>query len=144
MFNRCCWGIGQPLALLLKANDLVTDLALYDVVNTPGVGADLSHIDTNTHVKAYLGASQLPDALNGSDFIIIPAGVPRKPGMTRGDLFNINAGICYDLAESIAINAPEAITMVISNPVNSTTAIFKQVFIQHGVFNPKGSWGSRI
>ncbi len=39
-------GIGQPLALLMKMNPLVGELSLYDVVGTPGVGADLSHIDT--------------------------------------------------------------------------------------------------
>lgn len=130
-------GIGQPLSLLLKLNDNVTELALYDVVNTPGVSADLSHIDTNTIAKAFLGPDELSEALKDSDFIIIPAGVPRKPGMTRGDLFNINANICSQLAESIAINAPNAITMVISNPINSTTVIFKDVFLKHGVYNPK-------
>merc|ERR1712000_512692 len=63
-------GIGQPLSLLLKASPLIDELALYDVVNTPGVDADI---------------------------IVIPAGIPRKPGMTRDDLFNINAGIVKGL-----------------------------------------------
>ena len=43
-------GIGQPLSLLLKANTIVTELALYDIVNTPGVAADLSHINTPAKV----------------------------------------------------------------------------------------------
>ena len=43
-------GIGQPLGLLLKQDKLIANLALYDVVNTPGVAADLSHIDTNAKV----------------------------------------------------------------------------------------------
>lgn len=141
MVNVCligaAGGIGQPLALLLKLNPLVTHLALYDVVNTPGVAADLSHIDTNTTVEAFMGADELPAALKDADFIIIPAGVPRKPGMTRGDLFTINANICVQLAQSIAQYAPEAVTMVISNPVNSTTVIFRDVFRKAGVYNQR-------
>lgn len=44
-------GIGQPLALLLKMNRLVSDLALYDIANTPGVAADLSHCNTAVKVR---------------------------------------------------------------------------------------------
>lgn len=75
-------GIGQPLSLLMKLNPLVTNLSLYDIVNTPGVAADLSHIDTGSKVTGFKGDG-LHDALTGSDVVIIPAGVPRKPGMTR-------------------------------------------------------------
>ena len=46
-------GIGQPLSLLLKQNDLISHLALYDIVNSPGVAADLSHISTLTKVRTY-------------------------------------------------------------------------------------------
>ncbi|KAJ3123245.1 hypothetical protein HK098_002083 [Nowakowskiella sp. JEL0407] len=95
-------GIGQPLSLLLKGDHLVTELALYDIVNTPGVAADLSHINTGSKVTGYVGDDQLEAALTGSSVVIIPAGVPRKPGMTRDDLFNINAGIVQKLATGIA------------------------------------------
>lgn len=53
-------GIGQPLSLLLKQSPLITELSLYDIVNTPGVAADLSHINSNAKVKAYNGHDQLP------------------------------------------------------------------------------------
>jgi malate dehydrogenase len=82
-------GIGQPLSLLVKMNPLVTELALFDIVNTPGVAADLSHINTKAVVKGYKGDDQLEQALTGAKIVVIPAGVPRKPGMTRDDLFNI-------------------------------------------------------
>ena len=85
-------GIGQPLSLLIKLNPLVGELRLYDVVGTPGVAADVGHMDTDVRVTSALGQEQLGNALYGSDLVIIPAGVPRKPGMTRDDLFNINAG----------------------------------------------------
>ena len=52
-------GIGQPLSLLCKTNPLVTKLSLYDIVHTPGVAADLSHIETGAEVTAFVGADQL-------------------------------------------------------------------------------------
>jgi len=58
-------GIGQPLSLLLKQNPLVTDLALYDIVHTPGVAADLSHIDTKSKTAGFMGAEQMGDSLKG-------------------------------------------------------------------------------
>ncbi|TEB18291.1 L-malate dehydrogenase [Coprinellus micaceus] len=135
-------GIGQPLALLLKANPLVTELGLFDIVNTPGVAADLSHIATPAKVEGYLPADDgLAKALKGADVVVIPAGVPRKPGMTRDDLFKINAGIIKDLATGIAKAAPNAFVLVISNPVNSTVPIVAEVFKKFGTFDPKRLFG---
>ncbi|KAH9027861.1 NAD-malate dehydrogenase [Lactarius hengduanensis] len=135
-------GIGQPLALLLKTNPRVTELGLYDIVNTPGVAADLSHIATPAKVEGYLPPNDgLAKTLTGADIVVIPAGVPRKPGMTRDDLFKINAGIVHDLAVGIATTAPKAFVLVISNPVNSTVPIVAEVFKKHGVFNPKRLFG---
>ncbi|KAJ8645470.1 hypothetical protein MRB53_007218 [Persea americana] len=130
-------GIGQPLALLMKMNPLVSVLHLYDVVNSPGVTADISHMDTGAVVRGFLGQQQLESALTGMDLVIIPAGVPRKPGMTRDDLFNINAGIVRTLCEGIAKCCPQAIVNVISNPVNSTVPIAAEVFKKAGTFDPK-------
>ncbi|KAK6151099.1 hypothetical protein DH2020_016031 [Rehmannia glutinosa] len=130
-------GIGQPLALLMKMNPLVSVLHLYDVVSTPGVTADISHMDTGAVVRGFLGQNQLEDALTGMDLVIIPAGVPRKPGMTRDDLFNINAGIVKTLSEGIAKCCPKAIVNLISNPVNSTVPIAAEVFKKAGTYDPK-------
>lgn len=74
-------GIGQPLSLLLKQSPLVSELSLYDIVHTPGVAADLSHIDTPAKVQGFNGAENVETALKNADVVIIPAGVPRKPGM---------------------------------------------------------------
>lgn len=71
------------------------------------------------------------------DLVIIPAGVPRKPGMTRDDLFNINAGIVRTLCEGITRCCPNAIVNVISNPVNSTVPIAAEVFKKAGTYNPR-------
>ncbi|KYN44949.1 Malate dehydrogenase, mitochondrial [Trachymyrmex septentrionalis] len=83
-------------------------LSLYDIVNIPDIATDLSHMNTPAKVKAYNGPQQLKDSLKGSQVVIIPAGVPRKPGMTRDDLFNTNASIVRDLAAAVAKVAPRA------------------------------------
>ncbi|OIV94577.1 hypothetical protein TanjilG_25639 [Lupinus angustifolius] len=130
-------GIGQPLALLMKINPLVSVLHLYDVVNSPGVTADVSHMDTGAVVRGFLGQAQLESALTGVDLVVIPAGVPRKPGMTRDDLFKINAGIVRTLCEGVAKSCPSAIVNLISNPVNSTVPIAAEVFKKAGIYDPK-------
>jgi len=134
-------GIGQPLSLLLKQSSLITELALYDVANTVGVAADLSHIETFPKVKGYVGDSQLEECLSGCSLVVMPAGVPRKPGMTRDDLFNINAGIAMSLAEACARTCPEACLTIISNPVNSTVPIASEVYKKAGVYDPRKLFG---
>ncbi|CAI5759451.1 unnamed protein product [Candida verbasci] len=133
-------GIGQPLSLLLKLNHKVTDLALYDIKGAPGVAADVSHVPTNSTVKGY-NPDQIKEALTGSDVIVIPAGVPRKPGMSRDDLFNTNASIVRDLAKAAAEYSPNAALLIISNPVNSTVPIVAEVLKEKGVYNPKKLFG---
>jgi len=135
-------GIGQPLSLLMKLNPRVTQLALYDIRGGPGVAADISHINTRSTVTGYDPTpSGLSEALKGAEIVLIPAGVPRKPGMTRDDLFNTNASIVRDLAKAAAESAPEANILVISNPVNSTVPITAEVFKSKGVYNPKRLFG---
>ncbi|KAI7211740.1 malate dehydrogenase, partial [Hortaea werneckii] len=135
-------GIGQPLSLLLKACPLVDELALYDVVNTPGVTADLSHISSVAKIQGFLPADDgMKKAMTGADIVVIPAGIPRKPGMTRDDLFKINAGIVQGLIQGCAENCPDAYILVISNPVNSTVPIAAEVLKKAGKFNPKKLFG---
>ncbi|MHB8766131.1 MAG: malate dehydrogenase [Deferrisomatales bacterium] len=135
-------GIGQPLSLLLKNNlPAGSVLALYDVMPVVvGVGVDLSHIPTAVQVTGY-GKDDLEKALAGSDVVVIPAGVPRKPGMTRDDLFNVNAGIVKNLVAAGARACPEACFAIITNPVNSTVPIAAEVLKQAGVYDPKKLFG---
>lgn len=135
-------GIGQPLSLLLKLSPLVDELALFDVVNTPGVAADLSHISSPAKITGYLPKDEgNKAAFKDADIIVIPAGIPRKPGMTRDDLFKINAGIVKGLIEVAAEVAPNAYILVISNPVNSTVPIAAEVLKAKNVFNPQKLFG---
>lgn len=101
---------------------------------TPGVGADLSHIDTKARIESFVGtdAESVEAAVRGCDVILIPAGVPRKPGMTRDDLFNTNATIVATLATACAKAAPDAVIGIIANPVNSTVPITCEIFKKHG------------
>ncbi|KAK7088768.1 malate dehydrogenase, mitochondrial-like isoform X2 [Littorina saxatilis] len=134
-------GIGQPLSLLLKCQPLISHLNLYDIAHTPGVAADLSHIETRAKVKGFLGEEQLRQCLEGAQVVVIPAGVPRKPGMTRDDLFNTNAGIVRDLTDAIADVCPKAMVCIITNPVNSTVPIASEVLKRRGVYDPKRVFG---
>lgn len=134
-------GIGQSLSMLMKLNPLVSTLSLYDLAGTPGVAADVSHINTRAQVFGYAEEKELGKALEGSDVVIIPAGVPRKPGMTRDDLFNINAGIVQNLCTAVAKYCPNALVNMISNPVNSTVPIASEVFKKAGTYDPKRLFG---
>lgn len=133
-------GIGQPLSLLLKLNNQVSHLSLYDIAGTPGVAADVSHCNTRAQTKGF-DKDHLAEAVRGADLVIIPAGVPRKPGMTRDDLFKINAGIVKGLVEAVGKHAPGAIINIISNPVNSTVPIAAEALKKLGVYDKRKVMG---
>merc|ERR1712107_212152 len=100
----------------------------------------LSHRDSG-RVAGFMGADQLEASLVGAEIVVIPAGVPRKPGMTRDDLFNTNASIVATLAAAAAKVCPDAMVGIISNPVNSTVPIAAEVYKKAGVYNPKKIFG---
>lgn len=135
-------GIGQPLSLLLKLQlPAGSELALYDVAPfTPGVAVDLSHIPTDVKVTGYVGDDDA-SALQDADIVVIPAGVPRKPGMTRDDLFNVNAGIVKKLIGTGARACPNACFAIVTNPVNSTVPIAAEVLTAAGVYDKRKLFG---
>merc|ERR1711957_982793 len=118
----------------------------YDMVGTPGIAADLSHIPSISKVSGGLphpgswpsrSNDGLKEALTGADVVVIPAGVPRKPGMTRDDLFNTNASIVKTLvvcrantfvAENQGLNPKEVDVTVIGGHAGITILpLFSQV-----------------
>ncbi len=135
-------GIGQALALLLKLQlPAGTNLALYDIAPvTPGVAVDVSHIPTAVKAVGYAGEDPTP-ALEGANLVLISAGVARKPGMDRSDLFNINAGIVRNLIEKVATVCPTACVGIITNPVNTTVAIAAEVLKKAGVYDKRKLFG---
>ncbi|CAK9303594.1 unnamed protein product [Gordionus sp. m RMFG-2023] len=123
-------------------------LSLYDVVNTEGLACDLSHINTPPTVEGFKAAEgkekireNLAKCLEGADLVIIPAGLARKPGMTRQDLFDTNATIVKDIAQLAAKHCPKACFCIITNPVNSTVPIFSEIFKHFGVYDPRKIFG---
>ncbi len=135
-------GIGQPLSLLLKLQlPAGSELSLYDVAPfTPGVAVDLSHIPTDVCVTGYVG-DDVEAAMKDADIVVIPAGVPRKPGMTRDDLFNMNAGIVKKLIGAGANACPNAFFAIVTNPVNSTVPIAAEVLKAAGVYDKRKLFG---
>lgn len=135
-------GIGQALALLLKLQlPAGTELSLYDIAPvTPGVAVDVSHIPTPVKATGFSGEDPTP-ALQGADVVLISAGVARKPGMDRSDLFNINAGIVRNLIEKVAAVCPKACVGIITNPVNTTVAIAAEVLKKAGVYDKRKLFG---
>merc|ERR1719231_1302050 len=139
-------GIGQPLSLLMAMDDNVAELCVQDVtmamVPAAGVAADLSHIEKKCKVNSYAidpkipAVDQLQECFTGCHLVLVPAGVPRKPGMTRDDLFNINAGIAKGIVDACAKYCPNAILALIVNPVNSIVPAMCELHKKKGL-DPK-------
>ncbi|CAG7922139.1 unnamed protein product [Penicillium olsonii] len=134
--------IGTPLSLLCKSSDLFDEISLYDIVHVPGIATDLMHIDTRAKVNGYLpDDGGLQKALTGADIVVVTAGIARKPGMTRDDLFKTNAGIISDIFVEVAQTCPNAISCVVTNPVNSTVPVAAETLRKAGVFGPTRLFG---
>ncbi|MBV8541866.1 MAG: malate dehydrogenase [Pseudonocardiales bacterium] len=80
------------------------------------------------------------EAIAGSDIVVITAGLPRKPGMSRMDLIEVNARIVRQVAENVARHAPDAVVIVVSNPLDEMTALTQLVtgFPRHRVMGQAG------
>jgi len=106
-----------------------------------GVAADLSHLDTKCDVKGYVmevgknPIDYLEECLTGCNLVLVPAGLPRKPGQTRDDLFKINAGIAKGIVEACGKFCPDAILALIVNPVNSIVPAMAELYAKKGL-NP--------
>lgn len=135
-------GIGQSLSLLLRLNEDISELALFDIKNSIGVATDLSHIPTRQNVSGYepsdkSNKQQIQMALKKSDIVIITAGIPRKPSMTRNDLFKVNASIIKSLVRQFGSICPDAFLCIVSNPVNSLVPVAAEQLKRMNVYNPK-------
>merc|ERR1711988_852329 len=133
-------GIGQPLSMLMSMDPNVGELTVFDLsvamVPPAGVAADLSHLEKKAEVKGYVmevgnkPIDHLEECLTGCDLVLIPAGMPRKPGQTRDDLFKVNADIAKGLVEACAKHCPDAIIALIVNPVNSIVPAMAELYAQ--------------
>jgi malate dehydrogenase len=133
--------IGGVLAQLIALRQL-GDVLMFDILEDMPQGKTLdigeaSRID-GFDVKVE-GTNDYKD-LTGSDLVVITAGLPRKPGMSRDDLLTTNAKIMKSVAEGVKNNAPDAIVIIISNPLDAMVTLFKNVsgFPQNRVFGQAG------
>jgi len=135
-------GIGQPLSMLMALDERVGELSIFDlniaVVPASGVAADLGHLERPSKVKSYsldLGqkpVDELGECLSGCNLVLVPAGLPRKPGMTRSDLLATNAGIAKGIVEACAKHCPDAVVALIVNPVNSVVPAMAELYKKAG------------
>jgi len=120
--------IGGTLAHLIGTRELVSEVVLFDVASGVAKGKALDIAQSSSvdgfNVK-FSGTDDYKD-IKDSDVIIITAGVPRKPGMSRDDLLGINLKIIKQVAEGIKQNAPKAFVICITNPLDVMVMAFQK------------------
>jgi malate dehydrogenase len=122
---------GSTTAQRLAEYDVFDTVVLTDIIEgrPAGLALDLNQSRSiegfeTTVVGVTTGADGSGyEAIEGSDVVVVTAGVPRKPGMSRMDLLDVNAKIVRGVAESVARYAPEAVIVVVSNPLDEMTAL---------------------
>ena len=112
--------IGGTLAHLIGTKELVDEVVLFDVASgiAKGKALDIAQSSPVDGFNINLSGTNNYDDTKNSDVIIITAGVPRKPGMTRDDLLEINLKIIKQVAEGIKKTSPNAFVICITNPLD--------------------------
>lgn len=125
-------NVGSTCAFSLFIKN-TADILLIDKVEglAQGRALDIAQSTSLWGVEANIVGSNGYSELDGSDVIVITAGVPRKPGMSRKDLLGINAAIMSEIIENVNEQAPEAVMIIVANPVDSLTYFC----IKHGGFD---------
>ena len=120
--------IGGTLAMLAGIKEL-GDIVMLDIAEgTPeGKTLDILQASTVEGFDAKLSGGTDYSLIKDSDVIIVTAGIPRKPGMSRDDLIGINTGIIKTVAEGIKKNAPNAFVIVITNPLDVMVWVMREV-----------------
>ncbi len=119
--------IGGTLALLAGAKEL-GDVALVDIADgvPQGKALDLAEMSPVEGFDAKYQGDTDYSALKGSDVVIVTAGIPRKPGMSRDDLISTNTGIVQKVGEEIKKHAPDAFVIVITNPLDVMVGVMQE------------------
>ena len=117
-------SVGATCANVMAQKELASEIVLLDTKDGFSEGKSLDMMQTanlygfDTYVK---GVTNDYCATANSDVVVIASGIPRKPGMSREELIKTNAGIVKDVAENLLIQSPNAIVVVISNPMDTMT-----------------------
>ena len=120
--------IGGTLAHLIGIKELANEVVLFDVASgiAKGKALDISQSSSVDGFNVKFSGTDNYDDIKNSDVIIITAGVPRKPGMSRDDLLGINLKIIKQVAEGIKKNAPNAFVICITNPLDVMVMAFQK------------------
>lgn len=133
--------IGGVLAQLIAQRE-IADVVLFDIVPDLPQGKilDLAEASRIDNFDGKLTGTNNYEDISGSDIVIITAGLPRKPGMSRDDLLVTNANIMKSVAENVSKYAPNSIVIVISNPLDAMVTLFQKIsgFPHHRVFGQAG------
>ncbi len=122
---------GSTTALRLAQYNIFDTVVLTDIVEGKSEGLALD-MNQSRPIEGFetkiIGATTTPEGAGyevtaNSDVVVITAGLPRKPGMSRMDLIGVNAGIVRGVAENIAKHSPNAVIIVVSNPLDEMTAL---------------------
>ena len=120
--------IGGTLAHLIGLKELVNEVVLFDVVSgvAKGKALDIAQSSSVDGFNVRFSGTDNYEDIKDSDVIIITAGVPRKPGMSRDDLLGINLKIIKQVAEGIKKHAPNAFVICITNPLDVIVMAFQK------------------
>ena len=139
--------IGGNLALLATQKEL-GDVVIYDIPQaegmTKGKSLDIMQLRPHDGYDVNLEGTSDPAGLKDADVVIITAGIPRKPGMDREDLLEINIKIITDVANNVKKYAPNAFVIVVSNPLDAIVYSFYKVsgFAKNKVIGMAGALDS--
>jgi malate dehydrogenase len=139
---------GSTTAQRLAEYDVFETVVLTDIIEGRPAGLALD-LNQSRPVEGFettvVGVTTAPngegyEAIEGSDVVVITAGLPRKPGMSRMDLLEVNAKIVRGVAENVAKYAPNAVVIVVSNPLDEMTALTQLAsgFPRHRVLGQAG------
>lgn len=120
--------IGGVLAQLCALREL-GDVVLFDIVEglPQGKMLDIAEVGPVDRYDVNLKGTNSYEDIKGSDIVIVTAGLPRKPGMSRDDLIEVNSKIMTSVAEGIKKNAPDSIVIVISNPLDAMVTLCQKI-----------------
>jgi malate dehydrogenase len=119
--------IGGTLALLIGLKEL-GDVVLFDIVEgvPQGKSLDIAQSAPIEGFDARFRGTNSYDDIKGADVVIVTAGVPRKPGMSRDDLLGINAKVVREVGAAIKKNCPKAFVIVITNPLDAMVWVMRE------------------
>lgn len=120
-------SVGATIANDLMIQGVASEIVLVDINKTKAAGEALDiYQGAPFHSPAIVRSGEY-SAIEGSDIVVITCGMPRKPGMTRLDLAQVNVNILKDIAKNVAQHAPDAIFVIVSNPVDILTYVFTKI-----------------